>query len=253
MNNSQKTISFLSLVNSSLGPLNVNFDAETATESLDVNCFSKVYDLGLKWSETFQSTARTSASERASLIKQLLNKFGKRFSANLVIGNAAYGIDSNYRILRHMALRVALGSNEELKLGAEGLSNGKRAIDLAAQTGSFAYILHTSSVESLMEYSKERGVNFMVYTLLRMAETRSIAARELMRIKGSEYFVRRGVARDDVSQRLAGFSIFGSAEEIISQVLSFVNRGASKVVLFPVFENQRDLIDQLSMLSNCLE
>src|ERR1700730_3892676 len=91
MTNSQKTISFLSLVNSSLGRVNVNFDAETTAESLDCESFSRIYELGLRWSETYQSSSHISPSEHAAQIRQLLWEFGRRFSANLVLGNAAYG------------------------------------------------------------------------------------------------------------------------------------------------------------------
>ncbi|MDA4130522.1 MAG: hypothetical protein OK457_07100 [Thaumarchaeota archaeon] len=253
MSNSQKTISFLSMVNSTLGPINVNFDAETSSQCLDIEAFSGIYDLGLRWSETYQSSTRESLTERSALIRQLLWEFGRRFSANLVLGNIAYGLNPKYKMLQHIALHVAPVSNDQLKLGAEGLTNGMKAIDLAAQTRAFAYLLHTSSVDKLIEYSKERGVKFMVYSLLRIAETRSIAAQELMRLKGTEYFERRGVQRDDAQERLGEFSILGCTEEITDQILSFINRGASKVVLFPVFKNQKDLMKQLNLLSNCLE
>jgi len=115
------------MVNSSLGPVNVNFDAETTSEILDCESFSGIYDLGLKWSETYQSSTKVSASESSLLIRQLLWEFGRRFSANLVLGNAAYGLKNpNHRMLRHLALDVASAAGQGLKLGAEGEINGKR-------------------------------------------------------------------------------------------------------------------------------
>ncbi|MFI5420797.1 MAG: hypothetical protein ACHQ1H_07495 [Nitrososphaerales archaeon] len=254
MSNSQKTISFLSLVNSSLGPVNVNFDAETSSEILAAESFAKIYDLGLKWSETYQASSLVSASERSAFIRELLWEFGRRFSANLVIGNSAYGLENpHHRELRHLTLEVLAASNGLLKLGAEGLRNGRKAIDLAARTGACAYILRTGAANSLIDYAKVSGVRFMVYSLLRLAETKSIAADQLIRIKGTGYFERRGVARDNVAVRIGEFSIFGSCEEIMAQITSLLDRGASKVVLFPVFENQKDLRSQLNLLSNCTE
>ena len=79
----------------------------------------------------------------------------------------------------------------------------------------------------------------MVYSLLRIAQTRSISVEQLIRIKGTSYFERRGVAKDNVAERIGEFSIFGSCEEIMKQVTSFLDSGASKVVLFPVSENQK--------------
>jgi hypothetical protein len=234
--------------------LNVNFDAETASETLDCESFSGIYDLGVKWSETYQSSVQLCSSESSGLIRHLLWEFGTRFSANLVLGNAAYGLDnSNYRLLRHLALNVASAAGRELKLGAEGLTNGKKSIDIAAHTGAYAYILHTSCANALMEYARERRVKFMVYTLLRIAETRSIAAEELTRIQGTGYFERRGILREAVPQTLGDFSISGNPEEIAAQILSFIDRGASKVVLFPVFASLKDLLTQLKLLSSCLE
>ncbi|MGI0091561.1 MAG: hypothetical protein ACREBS_07625 [Nitrososphaerales archaeon] len=190
---------------------------------------------------------------KSASIKQLLKKYGARLSANLVIGNAAYGLRPSYDLLHNMTLRIAPLSRRELKLGAEGVFNGKRAIDLAAETNSVAYILHTSSINELLEYANERKVRFMVYTLCRVAESRSRAASELMRIKGTSYFERRKVLRDDVSQRLPEFSIFGTGEEITSQIRSVISQGASKMVLYPVFESMKDLIRQMNLLSDWIE
>lgn len=170
-----------------------------------------------------------------------------------MIGNAACGLRPDYGLLQHMTLRIAPLSKKELKLGAEGMVNGKKAIDLAAETGSTAYILHTSSIEDLLNYACERKVRFMIYTLCRVAETRAIATAELMRIKGTGYFERRRILREEVSQRLGEFSIFGPGEEIVSQIRSLVARGASKVVLYPVFQDMKDLIRQMNMISNWIE
>lgn len=231
----------------------MNFDAETSNEILETDHYSRVYDLGLPWSETFQASTLGSIVSKASLIKELLKKFGKRFSANLVIGNAAYGLRPDYDLLHNMTLRIAPLSQRELKLGAEGLVNGKRAIDLAAQTNSVAYILQTTSINELLNYANERKVRFMVYTLCRISETRAMASAELMHIKGTAYFERRKVLRDEISQRLGEFSMFGTGSEITSQIRSLISRGASKVVLYPVFENTRDLIRQMNLLSDWIE
>ncbi|HVB12886.1 MAG TPA: hypothetical protein VNE86_07110 [Nitrososphaerales archaeon] len=237
-----------------MGKVNVNFDAETSQEILEFDNYSKVYDLGVPWSETFQASLHDgSLVSKSALIKQLLKKFGKHLSANLVIGNAAYGLRPDYDLLQHMTLRIAPLSKRELKLGAEGLVNGRKAVDLAAKTGSTAYMLHTSSIGDLLNYARERKVRFMIYTLCRVAETRAIAATELMRIKGTSYFERRGILREEISQRLGEFSIFGPEEEIASQIRSLVSRGASKVVLYPVFQNMNDLISQMNMISDWIE
>lgn len=234
--------------------MNVNFDAETEEQTLGFEEYSKVYDLGLLWSETFQASKGTnSAANKSTLIRRLLKKFGKRFSANLVIGNAAYGLKPDFGKLHNMTLKLAPLSARELKLGAEGSLNGKRAIDLAASTGSIAYILHTSSIDELLDYAKSLGVRFMVYTLCRIAESRSKAAADLMRIKGTGYFERRRVLREEISTRLGEFSIFGTGQEIASQINSLVSGGADKVVLYPVFENMKDLIQQMNMLSDWVD
>lgn len=213
-----------------------------------------MYDLGVAWSETFQASKEgDSATGKSALIKNLLQKFGRRFSANLVIGNAAYGLRPDYNALHSMTLKLAPLSLRELKLGAEGVVNGKKAIDLAAMTGSTAYILHTTSVDELLNYAKSRGVRFMVYTLCRISNSGSQAAQELMRIKGTSYFERRKILRDEISTRLGEFSIFGTGEEITRQVKGLVSHGASKVVLYPVFESVKDLIRQMNMLSDWIE
>ncbi|MDG6997860.1 MAG: hypothetical protein JRN15_01960 [Nitrososphaerota archaeon] len=249
----QKTISLLSIVNSSLGSVNVNFDAETRSERLDFEDYGRVHDLGARWSETFQASKEGSARAKSSLIKKLLKEFKSHFSANLVIGNAAYGLRPSYGSLEHMTLRLTPLSSRELKLGAEGSTNGRKTIDLAAKTGATAYILHTSSIDGLLDYAKEKRVRFMVYTLCRIAESRALAAADLMRIKGTGYFERRKVLREDISQRLCEFSIFGTGEEVASQVKSLVARGASKVVLYPVFQGTSDLISQMNSLSDWIE
>lgn len=237
-------------MNSSLGSVNVNFDAETSCESLAVEDYTRVNDLGVRWSETYQASIEGPARAKPALIKRLLREFRTRLSANLVIGNAAYGLRPSYESLEHFALRL---SGRELKLGAEGSANGKKSIDLAAKTGATAYILHTSSIDELLNYAKEKGVRFMIYTLCRTAESRAIAAADLMRIKGTGYFERRKVQRDEISQRLGEFSIFGTGEEVLSQVKSLLNRGASKVVLYPVFRGNSDLVSQMNMLADWME
>lgn len=212
-----------------------------------------MYDLGLRWSETFQASQDHSVVERSAQIKHLLKKYGMRLAANLVIGNAAYGLRPSYDSFHRMTLRLSPLSSAELKLGAEGVANGKRAIDLAANTGATVYILHTNSVHELLEYARGKGVRFMVYTLCRIGESRALAAADLMRIKGTSYFERRRVLREDISQRLGEFSIFGTGKEVVMQVNSLVALGASKVVLYPVFQGTNDLVSQMNMLSDWIE
>ena len=231
----------------------MNFDAETTSERLDMEDYGRVHDLGARWSETFQASREGSACAKSALIKRLLREFRTHLSANLVIGNAAYGLHPSYDSLERMALRLASLSNREFKLGAEGSTNGKKTIDLAAKTGATAYILHTSSIDRLLDYAKEKNVRFMVYTLCRIAESRAHAAAELMRIKGTGYFERRKVLREEISQRLGEFSIFGTGEEVATQVKSLVARGATKVVLYPVFQGISDLITQMNLLSDWIE
>lgn len=233
--------------------MNVNFDAETLSESLAAEDYARVHDLGAKWSETFQASKEGSSRVKSAHIKRLLREFKIHLSANLVMGNSAYGLHPSYDCLEHMTLRIASCSNRELKLGAEGITNGKKAIDLAANTGAIAYILHTNSLDGLLNYAKEKRVKFMVYTLCRVAESRAIAACELMRIKGSGYFERRKVFREEISQRLGEFSIIGTGEDISSQINSLVARGASKVVLCPVFHGTADLISQMNNLSDWID
>ena len=76
---------------------------------------------------------------------------------------------------------------------------------------------------------------------------------ELMRIKGTGYFERRRIRREEISQRLGEFLIFGPGEEIVSQVRSLVSCGASKVVLYPGFQDMEDLIRQMNMTSDRIE
>ena len=249
----QKTISLLSIVNSTIGSVNVNFDAETQSENLAVEDYGRVHDLGVSWSETFQAAKGGSVHVKSALIKRLLRQFRTHLSANLVMGNSAYGLHPSHDRLEHMALRLTRNSSRELKLGAEGATNGKKAIDLAAKTGSTAYILHTSSIDGLLCYAKERQVRFMVYTLCRIAESRALAAADLLRIKGTGYFERRRVFREEISQRLGEFSIIGTGDDISSQVKSLVARGASKVVLYPVFQSTADLISQMNSLSDWID
>lgn len=74
-----------------------------------------------------------------------------------------------------------------------------------------------------------------------------------MRIKGTTYFERRRILREEISQRLGEFSIFGTGEEISSQIRSLVSRGASKVVLYPVFQGTSDLLNQMNALADWMD
>jgi hypothetical protein len=253
MSNLQKSVLFLAVVNNSLGNINVNFDAETASENISEEDYSKIHDLGFSWSETFQTSPHVSAEsleQSASRINNLLQNFGDRLSANLVIGNAAYGLDPSHRTLRDVAHKIASPSKRELKLGAEGRINGRRTIRLASKTNSIAYVLHTNCVWELLDYASEKKARSMVYSLLRISSSKSRAAEELVRIKGMKYFQRRGIfSEDEISCRLGDFSMFGTTEQVNDQIQEFLARGASKVVVYPVFESVKDLICQIKQLS----
>ncbi|MHB8567534.1 MAG: hypothetical protein ACYC7D_13720 [Nitrososphaerales archaeon] len=253
LSNSQKTVSFLSLVNSTLGSVNVNFDAETESESLDSEDYGKIYDLGVAWSETFQASPRNGCSKLSDTCG-LLKSYGKLLSANLVIGNAAYGLRPSHRMLENAGTKLALISKKEMKLGAEGSRNGRRAIDLAARTKSTAYILHTPIAPELMRYARSKNVKFALYTLCRIADTESLASIELMRIKGTSYFERRGVLRDNISTLLDHFALYGTRGQFAEKIRNVLDLdGASKVVLYPVFDSFNDLLGQLRILSKFME
>ena len=187
----------------------------------------------------------------------MLRSYRRLLSANLVIGNAAYGLKPRRQTLDHAGNTLAsclLSCRAgDLKLGAEGVSNGKKAVELASRTNSVAYILHTPAAAQLISYARSKNVQYVIYTLCRIAETESRASCELLRIKGTSYFERRGVLRDNISTSTAEFSIFGSGDRIVQKIRQFIDHyGASKVVLYPVFESYKDLIGQLKLLSTCL-
>ncbi len=258
LDNSQKTISFLSIANSALGSVNVNFDAETEKEMLADGDYEKVYEFGTHWSETYQaSTLHNGQSlvEKAAEIRTLLNKFSSKFSPNLVVGNGAYGFKPDFHALHELTMKLNGSSRRRLKLGAEGRRNGKRAIELASKTNSMAYVLHTTSVNELLGYANTNHVDSIVYALCRLSEcTRGQAASDLMRIKGTSYFERRGLSTQEISLRLGEFALFGTGKEVASQIRMLIDCGkASKVALYPVFENSKDLIKQIKMLSEVVE
>lgn len=221
--------------------------------------YAKVYDLGVQWSETFQASgSSSSASEDATAnladVRGLLRSYGKLLSANLVMGNAAYGLRPNHTMLEKAGSRLARASRREMKLGAEGARNGRRAIDLAAKTNLTAYILHTPIAHQLMEYARSKNVRFALYTLCRIGDSENIASSELMRIKGFGYFERRGVLRDNVSTLLDRFAIYGTRDQVIEKIRGVLDvEGASKVVLYPVFDTFNDLLGQLRALAMFME
>lgn len=258
LDNSQKSISFLSIANSALGPINVNFDAETEKQILSAKDYQRVYDFGANWSETYQASALHdghSLVEKTAQLRYLLNNFGKRFSVNLVVGNAAYGFKPEFSSLHEFAMKLGGVSKGKMKLGAEGKRNGHKAIELASKTNSLAYILQTSSVQELLGYAKLNNVGSIVYALCRISEDgRGSAASELMKIKGNSYFERRGVTSNEISSRLGEFAVFGTAEQVSSQIRSLIDHGrARKVALYPVFKNSQDLIEQMKTLSKIIE
>jgi hypothetical protein len=235
----------------------VNFDAETQKEMLTDSDYEKVYQFGTHWSETFQASAignTQSIIERAAQIRILLNRFGNRLSANLVVGNGGYGFKPDFNALHELTLKLTGFSGKRLKLGVEGRKNGKRAIELASKSDSTAYVLHTPSVHDLLEYAQNNKVKTTVYTLCRFSEiSRSNAASELMRIKGTSYFERRGLSSHEISLKLGEFAVFGTTAEVALQLRTLIDkRKANNVALYPVFENQRDLIKQMRMLSEIL-
>lgn len=219
--------------------------------------YEKVYDFGEHWSETYQASAlhdRQSLVEKAAEIRNLLNRFGKKFSANLVVGNAAYGFKPDFSSLHDLAMKISGASKKPLKLGVEGKRNGKRAIELALKTNSMAYVLHTASAHDLLGYAKTHHVDSIVYALCRFAEEgRAHAASDLMRIKGTSYFERRGVTTGQISSRLGEFAVFGTGEEVALQIRKLIDHGtASKIALYPIFENSKDLMMQMKMLSGVI-
>lgn len=180
-----------------------------------------------------------------------MERYNGRLSANLVIGNAAYGIRSNFASLQEMTMKLSNTECGELKLGAEGRINGRKAIDLASKTGSIAYVLHTSFLNDLLGYANERKVASMVYSLCRLSEFDGNSAKqEAVRIKGTGYFERRGVACDEVLSRAGEFGIFGKSEDVVREIRSLIDSGVSKVVLYPIFCSADDLARQLALLSN---
>ncbi len=219
--------------------------------------YERVYEFGTHWSETYQASALKdgqSLVEKAAEIMILLKMFGMRFSANLVLGNKAYGFKPDFHAFQELAMKVSGCSRKRLKLGAEGMRNGRRAIEVAFKTNSMAYVLHTASVNELLGYARTSHVDSIVYALCRLSDdTRGRAASELMRIKGTSYFERRGVSTHEISLRLGEFAVFGTGEEIASQIRRLIDQGkASKVALYPVFENSKDLIKQMKMLSEVI-
>ncbi len=243
----------------------MNFDAETKSERLERGDYQKIYALGASWSETLQASAcsiersgeeedaHTTSKDSISIFSSFLKSFGRRLSANLVVGNSAYGLRPDIRAFERDGTRLALLSMREVKLGAEGMQNGRKAIDLAERTNSIAYILHTPAAADLMRYADSLGVRFVVYTLCRFSETTSSAVAELLRMKGTGYFEWRGVLRDNVASSLRDFALFGTREDVVKGIRRFIDGfGASKVVLYPVFEGHRDLLGQARALAKCL-
>lgn len=235
-----------------MGGVNVNFDAETERESLCEEDYEKVYDLGVHWSETFQASH---GSNRITQAHRLLTDYGRLLGANIVIGNRAYGLTPSSSLLESAGTRLStISSNRQIKLGAEGEKNGKKAIDLALKTNSIAYILHTPIANLLMDYARASAVKYALYTLCRIGESEALAASDLMRIKGTAYFERRGVLRDNISTQLNNFAVYGTGEEVTKKIRDYVDvKGASKVVLYPVFDSFKDLLGQMRLLSRSME
>jgi hypothetical protein len=227
----------------------VNFDAETAHQALREEEYRKIYDFGVSWSETFQSSLFHD-HDGISRIETLLKEFGERLSINLVIGNAAYGLKPSFSSLERMARRL---SRSGMKLGVESRMYGRKAIDLASEIGASAYILHTGAMEELLRYSTSKGVSSSVYTLCRISGSGSSAVSEIVSIKGDGYFKRRGVAFEDISAKLGNLAIYGTRRSVVEQISSIFDLGARKVVLYPVFAGTNDLLNQMRELGEIIE
>jgi hypothetical protein len=174
--------------------------------------------------------------------------------ANIVIGNKAYGLRPSSSFLDTAGAFLSTISKSQIKVGAEGEKNGKRAIDLASKTNSIAYILHTPIADLLMDYAMSNGVKYVLYTLCRIGESEALAACDLMRIKGIGYFERRGILRDNISTQLNNFAIYGTRDDVTKKIRDYVDvRGVSKVVLYPVFDSFKDLLGQMRLLSQSME
>lgn len=176
--------------------------------------------------------------------------------ANIVIGNRAYGLTPSSSLLESAGARLSTISRggRQIKLGAEGERNGKKAIDLAFKTNSIAYILHTPIANQLMDYARAKGVIYALYTLCRIGESEALAASDIMRIKGTSYFERRGILRDNISTQLNNFAIYGTRDLVTKKIRDYVDvKGASKIVLYPVFDSFKDLLGQMRLLSQSME
>ena len=220
----------------------MNFDAEGIDQALQGNEYKKVYDFGLHWSETFQSSHFDGDSTR---IRDLVREFGRRLSINLVIGNAAYGLKPTFHSLEKMVR--ALSGECEIKLGAEGKVYGKRAIDLASENHATAYILHTPSMDELLDHAKSKKVCSFVYTLCRISGSKLSAISEISSMKEG-YFKRRGIELEAIAKNIANFAVYGTRDEVAAQISAILDRGASKVVLYPVFYGAKDMLNQVKEL-----
>ena len=228
----------------------MNFDAETAHQALKEEEYRKIYDFGVSWSETFQSSLFHDY-DGILRIEGLLKEFGEMLSINLVIGNAAYGLKPSFGSLERMARR--LSRKRGMKLGVESRVYGRKAIDLASEIGASAYILHTGAMEELLSYSASKGVPSSVYTLCRISGSESSAVSEIVGIKGDGYFKRRGVAFEDISSKLGNLAVYGTRKSVAEQISSIFDLGASKVALYPVFAGTSDMLNQMRELGEIIE
>jgi hypothetical protein len=266
----QASIYFLEAVSQHLGnKINVNFDAEGPSNALREEEYPIIYKAGYLWSETFQASASWTQPvyKLARKISTLLERYGDRLSVNVVIGNRAYGIENpSFRkmdsVIRELCLQMP---SSNIKIGAEGMKNGMKAIDLAAEFDLVAYLLQTPYLYSLLEYCKERGVRAVVYTPCRVCsiDNSKEAIREVLRIIGTGYFERRGLKLSEVDKdeqeqeeeeektldQINSFGIFGSLYDALKRISDLTSKGVWKVVLSPMFENMGDLKRQLELLS----
>ena len=219
---------------------------------MEAEDYSKVFEFGVSWSETYQASRVIEKTDY--IMHDALEKFGNRFSANIVVGNEAYGFKPKYASLQNMARSLSGGRlakhSSRIKLGAEGLRNGTRAIELASDIEASAYILHTPHTQKLLDHARSKKVQSLVYTLCRLSDSKERAARDLLAIKGSGYFERRRVPKEEIPKRLGDFSVYGTAEDVAREVSEFISMGASKVVVYPVFSGTKDLIEQMNILSD---
>lgn len=239
-------------VNSILGNVRVNFDAEYSTNRFNLQKSLELCNTYYKWSETLQTSA-VDANARFKDVVYLLENFNN-FSVNFVIGNKKYDCSEKSSTLEN-TLR-AFETNyrhlfrENIKIGAERIINGTKSIELCKQYSLTAYLLQNEHTSKLLEKSRQYNVKTAMYTIARIAESKEEALKELLKIIGNGYFNRRGVADSEIKKKSYFFCIFGSESDILNQANRWSNRGVDKLVFNLVFKDLKDYEDQLCKLKS---